>query len=213
MNHAFPYSKFESHLFRLYRLLVFKPFLKKLGSRTFISPYAIIQNLKCISIGDHSFVGRGTLVQPIVKYLSENFNAQIEIQNNVYIGNHCTITATNEIIIENGVTIGDQVYIGGGRHGYEDCTLGVLQQNLVLGSVRIRSQAWVGYGSFIAGAGHIEIGEHAIIAANSVVTRSVPPFTIVAGAPAKPVKYYNFSQEKWMAIEASPGSAINNETD
>lgn len=201
MNHAFPYSRFESHLSRLYRIFIFKPFLRKLGKQVFISPYARLQHMQHISIGPRSCIGRGTLIQPITQYLAETFSPSIEIAEGVYIGNNCTISASAEIAIGDGVTLGDHVYVGGGRHGYEDPGNSVQNQNLVAGSVRIGKNAWIGYGCFIASTGELEIGEHAIIAANSVVTKSVPAFTIVAGAPATPVKYYDHQQAKWVSIE------------
>lgn len=204
MNHDFPYSRFESHLYRFYRAFIFKPFLKKLGSHAFISPYARLHNIEHISIGNRVFIGRGTLILPIIQYLAETFTPSIIIDDDVYVGVSCSISAATEIIIEEGVTIGDHVYIGGGRHGYEDPNKNVMNQNLVVGSVRIGPRAWIGYGSFIAGTGSLEIGEHAIIAANSVVTKSVPAFTMVAGAPAKPIKYYDSHQEKWVRVVTPP---------
>lgn len=69
-------------------------------------------------------------------------------------------------------------------------------QPLVRGSVRIGRMAWLGYGSFIAG--ELEIGEHSVIGANSVVTKSVPPYTVVAGAPAKVIKRYDFALQQWV---------------
>jgi acetyltransferase-like isoleucine patch superfamily enzyme len=200
MNHAFPYSRFESHLYRIYRLFLFKPFLKKLGKQAFISPYAKLQHMELVSIGNRVYIGSSTLIQPIIQYLAETFTPSISIQDDVYIGNRCTISASAEITIGEGVTIGDLVYIGGGRHGYEDPNNSVLKQNIVVGSIKIGPRAWIGYGSFIASTGNLEIGEHAIVAANSVVTKSVPAFTIVAGTPAKPIKYYDFPQGKWVSV-------------
>jgi len=204
MNHAFPYSRFDAHLYRFYRMFLFKPCLKQLGKQAFISPYAILQHMEHISIGNRACIGRGTLIQPIVQYLAEAFIPSINIGDDVYIGNGCTISAPAEFTIEEGVTIGDHVYIAGGRHGYEDANKSVLKQNLLVGSIKIGPRAWIGYGSFIAGHGSLEIGEHAIIAANSVVTKSVPAFTIVAGTPAKPIKYYDFPQEKWVSVVTLP---------
>jgi acetyltransferase-like isoleucine patch superfamily enzyme len=201
MNHAFPYSRFESHLSKIYRFLIFRPFLNWLGKQCYISPYAKLQHMKYISIGHRCSIGSGTLIQPITNYLAKIFVPSITINDDVYIGNGCTISAAAKISIEEGVTIGDFVYIGGGRHGYEDPTKSVLKQNLIVGSVDIRKHAWIGYGSFIACSDYLEIGEHAIIGANSVVTKSVPAFTMVAGAPAKPLKRYNSQLEKWIPVD------------
>ena len=56
----------------------------------------------------------------------------------------------------------------------------------VRGSVHVKHDAWIGAGCIILP--NITIGEFSIIGAGSVVTNDVPPFTIVAGVPAKIVK-------------------------
>lgn len=43
----------------------------------------------------------------------------------------------------------------------------------------------------------VHIGRHSIIAARAVVTKDVPPYSIVAGNPARIVKKYNFETNKW----------------
>lgn len=55
------------------------------------------------------------------------------------------------------------------------------------GDVTIGNDVWVGYGSLIVSG--VTIGDGAVIGANSIVTRSVPPYAIVAGNPAKIIRY------------------------
>jgi acetyltransferase-like isoleucine patch superfamily enzyme len=54
------------------------------------------------------------------------------------------------------------------------------------GSISIEPDVWIGTGSVILP--DVTIGEGAVVGANSVVTRSVPPYTVVGGAPAKKIK-------------------------
>ena len=56
----------------------------------------------------------------------------------------------------------------------------------------IGNDVWIGYGAKILGG--ISIGDGAVVAAWSVVTKSVPPYTIVAGVPARPLRR-RFDQE------------------
>jgi acetyltransferase-like isoleucine patch superfamily enzyme len=202
MNYDFPFSKVEQLIYRFYWLFIFKPCLKHLGKKAFISPYSRINHMECISIGDRSIIERGTSILAFTRYLSATYLPSIVIGNDVFIGSRCMISAATEIKIGDATTIGDHCYIADNRHGYEDINNGVLDQTLVTGSINIGPRAWIGYGSFIAASGsdNLEIGEHAIIAANSVVRKSVPSFTIVAGAPAKPVKHFDFTKAKWMRI-------------
>ena len=46
--------------------------------------------------------------------------------------------------------------------------------------------------------GELVIGRHSVVGANSVITRSIPPYSVVSGDPARIVKQYDFSQGKWV---------------
>jgi|WetSurMetagenome_2_1015567.scaffolds.fasta_scaffold128138_2 acetyltransferase-like isoleucine patch superfamily enzyme len=54
------------------------------------------------------------------------------------------------------------------------------------GDIVLESDVWIGTGSVILP--NVTIGEGAVVGANSVVTRSVPPYTVVGGLPAKKIK-------------------------
>ncbi len=60
------------------------------------------------------------------------------------------------------------------------------------GDVTIGNDVWIGYGSLIVSG--VKIGDGAVIGANSIVTKSVPPYAVVAGNPAKIIRY-RFSTE------------------
>jgi len=62
----------------------------------------------------------------------------------------------------------------------------------VFGNVIIKHDSWLGAGSIILP--NIIIGEFAIVAAGSVVTKDVPPYTVVAGVPAKIIKKLEISE-------------------
>jgi acetyltransferase-like isoleucine patch superfamily enzyme len=64
----------------------------------------------------------------------------------------------------------------------------------------IGNDVWIGHGAFILPGVHI--GDGAVIAAMSVVTKNVPPYAVVAGSPARIVRY-RFSQEQIEALQAS----------
>jgi hypothetical protein len=46
--------------------------------------------------------------------------------------------------------------------------------------------------------GELVIGRHSVVGANSVITRSIFPYSVVAGDPAKIVKQYDFAKNKWV---------------
>ena len=46
--------------------------------------------------------------------------------------------------------------------------------------------------------GELVIGRHSVVGANCIITRSIPPYSVVAGDPARIVKQYDFAKNKWV---------------
>ncbi|MFW2124843.1 acetyltransferase, partial [Acinetobacter ursingii] len=68
-------------------------------------------------------------------------------------------------------------------------------RTLSVKSVKIQNNVWLG--EFVSVLPGVTIGEGTIVGANSVVTKSLPPYVIAVGSPAKPIKFYNFDTRKW----------------
>jgi acetyltransferase-like isoleucine patch superfamily enzyme len=121
--------------------------------------------------------------------------AFVEIQKNAIVGRRCKISS-HSFICE-GVEIQDHVFIGHSvtfiNDSYPRATTveGQLQTEAhwKVEKTVVRSGASIGSGSTILC--NITIGENAIIGAGSVVTRNVPPNAIVAGNPARILRYSN----------------------
>ncbi len=116
----------------------------------------------------------------------------VEIQKNAFVGRNCKIQS--HTFICEGVTIEDDVFVGHGvtfiNDKYPRATNGngCLQNEAdwqVVPTV-IKKGASIGSGSTILC--NVTIGEKAIVGSGSVVTKDVPPYTIVAGNPAKIVR-------------------------
>jgi acetyltransferase-like isoleucine patch superfamily enzyme len=189
----------EGAIYVIYRW-VYKALFFKLGKGSFVSPFIEHVGLDCIAVGEDSHISRRSRLLVWKQYRGQAFRPKICIGNNVYIGRGCTLSCANSINIEDDVTIGDGVYIADSNHVYSDATLGIRDQPLSLGSIHIAPRAWLGYGSFVAG--NVTIGEHAVVGANSVVTKSVESYTVVAGTPAKPIKLYNHASGVWEIVVA-----------
>lgn len=116
----------------------------------------------------------------------------VEIQKGARIGAHCKIQS--HTFICEGVTIEDEVFIGHNVNFINDhypraTTAAGLRQGEADWQVlrtTVRRRASVGTGAVILG--NVTIGEEAIIGAGSVVTKDVPPRTIVAGNPARVIR-------------------------
>jgi acetyltransferase-like isoleucine patch superfamily enzyme len=115
--------------------------------------------------------------------------AFVEIQKNATVGRRCKISS--HTFICEGVEIEDFAFIGHGvmfiNDSYPRATTpsGELQteRDWKVERTLVRKGASIGSGATILA--NLEIGEHAIVGAGSVVTRDVPPRTIVAGNPAR----------------------------
>ena len=123
-----------------------------------------------------------------------------------YIGEYCSIPNAK---IGKFCSIGARCSIGGWQHDYyrettsprvyrEVLEEGYIEQRL---QVTIGNDVWVGYGVIITSNCH-NIGNGAVLAAGSVVTKDVPPYAVVAGCPARIIKY-RFDEEIQQIIERS----------
>jgi acetyltransferase-like isoleucine patch superfamily enzyme len=110
--------------------------------------------------------------------------AFVEIQKDVTIGNNCAIEAF--VFIPSGVTIEDEVFIGPHVCFTNDKKPRSVNPGWKTTPTVVKKGASIGAGSVILCG--ITIGEKSMVAAGSVVTKDVPPKTLVTGNPAKPVK-------------------------
>jgi acetyltransferase-like isoleucine patch superfamily enzyme len=111
-----------------------------------------------------------------------NFGRHIQMGKNVFINHACTFLDLGGIIIEDDVLIGPKVSIITENHPVNPFE----RKMLDLKSVTIKRNVWIGANSTILPG--VIIGENSVVAAGSVVTKSVPANTLVAGVPAKFIK-------------------------
>jgi len=123
----------------------------------------------------------------------------IVIGDNCHIGFGSIISAKNRIHLEQDVLVGQSVIMVDHNHGYEDIAVPVLQQGITEGGrIRIGQGSWIGHGAaIICPKGELTIGRDCVIAVNSVVTRSVPDHTVVAGYPATIIRQYDPETRTW----------------
>ncbi|MEO1535570.1 MAG: acyltransferase, partial [Planctomycetota bacterium] len=107
---------------------------------------------------------------------------RIVIREGVYCNRYTMFDASERIEIGARTMIGPHCYITDHDHGIRR-HMPIPKQPLIGAPVVIGHDAWLGAGVTILKG--VTIGEGAIVAANAVVTKDVPPFSIVAGVPAK----------------------------
>lgn len=129
----------------------------------------------------------------IGKHTELIYNSKVDRQSTIgnycYIGSNVSITKTN---IGNYVSIANNVSIGQGEHIIDRISTSSLfyddpYNTLTEKKCEIGNDVWIGVDAVILRG--VTIGNGAIVGANSVVTKDVPPFGIVVGSPAKIIKY------------------------
>jgi len=114
-------------------------------------------------------------------------NGRLSVGVDTFIGHEVFIasSAPSTIVIGDYVDIAPRAYIGTGSHVIDPDGLHVAGKGAG-GSITIRNGAWIGACAVIMPG--VTIGEKSIVAAGAVVNRDVPPYTIVAGVPARIVR-------------------------
>ena len=117
----------------------------------------------------------------------------IVIDDGCQISEGSIISAKNRIHLEPYVNIAQQVIILDHNHAYEDIGVPIIKQGITQGGrVRIGEGSWIGHGAAVlCSRGDLTIGRHCVVAANSVVTRSIPDYSVVFGLPAKIIRQYD----------------------
>ena len=135
-------------------------------------------------------IGAGTIVMYGAVLHVYNFrdlpHAGIRIGRDSLVGEYTVIRG------QGGVDIGDRVYtspfcqILAVDHVFDDPRRPFVEQGITARGIVIENDVWVGSGAIVTDG--VRIGRGAVVAAGAVVTRDVPPHTVVAGVPARPVK-------------------------
>lgn len=161
-----------------------------------------IRGKKHIDFGVNLTTGVGCRIEA---YPFDTKGVLIKFGNDIEINDYVHIAAINSVCFGNNILIASRVFISDIQHGsYSGETLDSSpdsipkDRDLFSKPVNIEDNVWIGEAvSILAG---VTIGKGTIIGSNSVVTKSLPPYVIAVGAPAKPVKKFNFDTNKWEKI-------------
>ncbi len=120
----------------------------------------------------------------------------------VLLGNRVRIGIGSVIIgpvtMGNGSGLGQHVFVSGFNHGYKDSSKNSSVQPLDIKPVIIEDEAHIGANSVITAG--VTIGTRTQIGAGSVVTKSIPPFSVAVGNPCRVIKRLNLETGNWEKV-------------
>lgn len=139
-------------------------------------------------------IGEGTILEPGC-WITLAPEARIEIGAGSFLNRETMLAAKERITIGSHVMFANHCFLGDADHRFDDPEMPITWQGFTpRGPVEVGDNVWLGKGVVVTGG--VTIGERAVVGANSVVTKSVPPRMIALGAPAKPIKEVDYATDR-----------------
>ncbi len=137
-------------------------------------------------------LGKGSMI--------EHFSVIDNAMGEVSIGHDTIVGAGNTVIgpvtIGNNVILAQNVVVSALNHNYQDSTLPIKNQGVNFAKIEIEDDSWIAANSVITSG--VTIGKHSVVAGGSVVTKDVPPYSVVAGVPAIVIKRFDSERNLWL---------------
>ena len=155
-----------------------------------------VSDITCLTIGNNVHIGNDARFLMCHSYFGKTYNPSISIGGGSTIAHRFSALSGAPITIGKSVLIASDVMITSENHGMNPLlseSYGTIP--LEVKPVTIGDGVWIGEKAAVMPG--VTIGDRAIIAAGAVVTKSVMPYTLVGGVPAKVLKVFNLKTCKW----------------
>jgi acetyltransferase-like isoleucine patch superfamily enzyme len=168
-------SPFETSM----RRILIRAMCKSAGHALQSGPGVVFKHPETMELGDKVFLGAQTMIQG-------RFDGTCRIGNHVWIGPHAYFDARH-LVIEDYVGWGPGAKVLGSSHTGDPIDVPIIATELTIKPVVIGYGADIGTNATILPGVHI--GANSIVGAGAVVTADVPEYAVVAGVPAKVIRY------------------------
>lgn len=154
----------------------------KLGKNIMLDDECVLDAKGCqgvdFVIGDNVIITRGCIISAK--------NGKLSIGENTKIGANCLMYAVNELTIGRDTLMAAQCYIGGSMYHFERSDIPPIHQGSYANGVSIGNGCWLGAGVKVVDG--VTVGDGVILGSGAVVNKSLPPYSIAVGVPAKVIK-------------------------
>lgn len=166
------------------------PFFHKKGKGTSICRWTRMDVLpfQPFNIGDYSTVEDFATINNGVGPVNIGNNSRIGISN-VIIG---------PVTIGNNVILAQNIVMSGLNHNYTNIEVPIYLQGETVANITIEDDCWIGANAVITAG--VTVGKHSVVAGGAVVTKSIPPFSVAVGNPARVIKQYDFESKAWISV-------------
>ena len=121
-----------------------------------------------------------------VKILNPEY---ISMDSRAFVGHHCLLAASKggNITIGKDVQIAFHTFLLTSNHRFDQLDVPIWDQPGTYAPITVEDDVWIGCRCMILPG--VTVGEHAVVAAHTVLAKDVPPWAIVGGNPARIIKY------------------------
>ena len=210
-----PSARFEdplnlfSHIFtKLYSLWLRATYpFASIGSNLSIHPTIVLSRRVApwIKIGSFVIIRNNAWLNT-VNVSEADSGTKIIIEDHCVINAQAVISAKNNIHLERDVMLSACALVMDHNHAYEDIGKPIQAQGSTPGgTIRIEQGCWVGHGAaIVCGKGELVIGRNSVVAANALVTRSFPPYSVIVGNPARLARKFDTVKGAWVGGAEHP---------
>lgn len=186
------------------RKLFYPCLFKKVGRGVVFGRNITLRHAHKISLGGNCFIDDNVVLDAKGKE-----NQGLQLGENVYIGrntilsckegsividDYCNISANCSLLSETVIRLGKFCFlaghcylVAGGNHSFDDPDTPIMfQPSVSKGGIQIEDDVWLGAGVIVLDG--VTIGRGSVIGAGSVVTKSLPEFSVAVGSPAQRVR-------------------------
>lgn len=197
------------------RFIVFKLFFNKCSFKNFIYSNVRFKRIHRISIGNGNvFYEKSSIIvdyglneqsiemgdNNIISSYSilKSHGGLIKMGNNNFIGERTQIQGRGNVIIGNGCLIAANTFVSSSNHNFQDPFAEDYLIKEIPNETKIDDFVWIGANCVITSG--VDIGHHVIVAAGTIVTKDIKPYSMVAGNPGRIIKRFDKQVNKWIRI-------------